>query len=266
MGCYTLHSANYCNLLQVFGQHKLDSGITLDFDKLNNRLTIVEKYMDDQVENTESKAVKFISLLALETNVITTVSRIINGARSSVKNELAYEILKFLMSKPILPSVCKKTVEQIGEKNELDLLGFSTFQLKYITNEIISLLDAVLHKQYAELQYLNFISLMQDYVKSSKSNKNAATIHVFFNQSGFMLFDKSYSNITHKAFSADSDQELNSNELLISFLLEQMPEKIIVHKAKSIEMPNIVHTINQIFSNRVCISNDVDFFISGKGC
>lgn len=183
-------------------------------------------------------------------NILDTACKLINENESDFIKTLILLKRRFLIKQNIL--------EYLAENNRLDVTGFVTFRLSAYKKMLSELIQKVVEDIKVQQEYKEFINMLKFFVETQKNRSNK--IHIIFEKNGeYTLFDENNIDITEKCFSEFSETKeqnnLNNEDVLISSLITLAPKKVFLHFETENFNKKIVHTIEQIFENKVFISS-----------
>lgn len=183
-------------------------------------------------------------------NVLNAACKLINENESDFIKTLILLKRRFLIKQNIL--------EYLNENTHLDVTGFITFRLSGYKKMLSELIQKVVEDIKVQQEYKEFINMLKFFVETQKNRSNK--IHIIFEKNGdYTLFDENNIDITEKCFSEFSETKeqhnLNNEDVLISSLITLAPKKVFLHFETENFNKKIVHTIEQIFENKVFISS-----------
>jgi len=183
-------------------------------------------------------------------NILDTACKLINENESDFIKTLILLKRRFLIKQNIL--------EYLAENNHLDVTGFVTFRLSAYKKMLSELIQKVVEDIKVQQEYKEFINMLKFFVETQKNRSNK--IHIIFEKNGeYTLFDENNIDITEKCFSEFSETKeqnnLNNEDVLISSLITLAPKKVFLHFETENFNKKIVHTIEQIFENKVFVSS-----------
>jgi len=183
-------------------------------------------------------------------NVLNAACKIINENESDFIKTLILLKRRFLIKQNIL--------EYLSENSYLDVNGFVTFRLAPYKKMLSELIQKVVEDIKVQQEYREFINMLKFFVETQKNR--SSKIHIIFEKNGeYTLFDENNIDITEKCFSEFTETKeqnnLNNEDVLISSLITLAPKKVFLHFETDNFNKKIVHTIEQIFENKVFISS-----------
>ena len=149
----------------------------------------------------------------------------------------------------------KKIQNCIGENNEININGFIRFRMRELFEDIETIVDRVVEKHMVEKEYNEFIKLLKYFVEIQESK--IQEVNIVINKRGsYTIFDENNNDI-YDLFLDDlndfntSMMNVNKDDLLISGLITNSPEKIIIHGVENSLNIEIIETIKQVFEDKV---------------
>lgn len=145
----------------------------------------------------------------------------------------------------------------ISNNQKIYLSGFIYFRLKEYMYFLENIIDIAVNKFIIEREYVEFISLLQTYIKSNSNNSKV--VHLIYNTNEITLLDENNDFID--VFSIEfntkylSDISFSSNDYVLNALLTILPAKILVHLNNN--PPNeFINTLSLIFENRIVFTSE----------
>lgn len=183
-------------------------------------------------------------------NILDIACKIINENESDFIKTLILLKRRFLIKQNIL--------EYLNENDYLDITGLVTFRLSAYKKMLSELIQKVVEDLKVQQEYKEFINMLKFFVETQKNRSNK--IHIIFEKNGeYTLFDENNIDITENCFAEFSETKeqnnLNNEDVLISSLITLAPKKVFLHFETDNFNKKIVHTIEQIFENKVFISS-----------
>ncbi|MBP2032861.1 putative sporulation protein YtxC [Clostridium algifaecis] len=153
-------------------------------------------------------------------------------------------------------NIIKKIATFIDENNTINVEGFITFRMKDILDDIKSIIDKIVEEYMVEKEYDEFIKLLKYFVEIQESKIDYMDI-VIENSGDYIIKNKHGIDITTKLFSQltefKTDKNASTEDLLISTLITNSPEKIIIHSIENCRNKEVIDTIKKVFTDRVMI-------------
>ncbi len=150
--------------------------------------------------------------------------------------------------------IIDKIVKCIIENKEININGFITFRMKELKDDLEKIIDKIVEKYMAEKEYNEFIKLLKYFVEIQDSK--VEEIDIIIKEDGkYSIQDKDGNDIEQKVFSDLSDlkykENTNMDDMIISMLITNSPEKIIIHCRDNCRNLDLIDTIKKVFTNRV---------------
>lgn len=219
--------------------------------KLAETLT---EYIIDYEENNILKSLLTHDYLLLnkceKLHILEEACNLINKNENDFIKTLILLKRRFLIKQNIL--------EYLNENSTLDIDGFVTFRLSAYKKMLSELIQKVIEDLKVQQEYKEFINMLKFFVETQKNR--SSKIHIVFEKNGeYTLFDANNKDITKQCFSefteAKEQNNLNNEDVLISSLITLAPKKVFLHFETENFNKKIVHTIEQIFENKVFVSS-----------
>lgn len=146
--------------------------------------------------------------------------------------------------------------EYLDNNHELVLDGFINFRLKDYRMRLVEIVDTAVDNFVMDLEYKEFIRVLRYFVDIQEPK--VEEVHVIINEYGsYQILDAAGKAINNKQlenFIADSTNEINFEDLLITALITISPYSVVLHTADSRKScHSVVDTIQNIFEGRVAI-------------
>jgi putative sporulation protein YtxC len=142
----------------------------------------------------------------------------------------------------------------INENNSINIEGFITFRMKNMLDDIESIIDKVIEKYMVEREYDEFIKLLKYFVEIQESKIDYIDIEIKEDGS-YIIKDKYGKNITKELYSELAEfrngDYTKSEDLLISALITNSPERISIHCTENCKNEEVIDTIKNVFTDRV---------------
>lgn len=151
-------------------------------------------------------------------------------------------------------SMIDKIVECVEENREINIKGFITFRMKELKEDIESILDRVVEKFMSEKEYKEFIRLLKYFVEIQESKIDE--INIIIQKDGeYIIKDKKGVDISESILNSISEARFtgtaNLEDLLISGLITNAPEKIVFHCIENCLNMELIETIKNVFLDKV---------------
>lgn len=151
-------------------------------------------------------------------------------------------------------NIIDKIIQCIGENKEINIKGFITFRMKELKGDLEAIIDKVVEKYMVEKEYNEFIKLLKYFVEIQESKIDLVNIEIN-NQGKYTVKDKNLNDITEILFSDLNDlryrENTNVEDMIISVLITNAPEKIIIHCVENCRNSELIDTVNKVFTDRV---------------
>lgn len=164
-----------------------------------------------------------------------------------------YIVDPFFMSKK--SNILNKIRSCIEENNEININGFIRFRLKDLFMDFEMIVDRVVERHMVEKEYNEFIKLLKYFVDVQESKIDE--VHIFINKLGnYTILDGNHNDV-YDLFLDDlndfnmSIMTINKDDLLISGLITNSPNKIVIHGSQNSSNIEIIETIKQVFEDKV---------------
>ncbi|TCO73669.1 putative sporulation protein YtxC [Marinisporobacter balticus] len=158
-------------------------------------------------------------------------------------------------------------IDYLEDDNRIHLEGFVRFRLKNYIEELENNIERAIEDFLMEKEYNEFIRLLRYFVDIQDAKID--TVNVLMSQDGkYHLYDDRNSMINNEYIedlaSEMVEKDISYEDLLISALITLAPKKIIMHFSTKIKKKEIIETIKNVFSERVCICSGCDLCLSIK--
>lgn len=151
--------------------------------------------------------------------------------------------------------ILNKIIKCIDENNEININGFVRFRLKELLNDFEMIVDRVVERYMVEKEYNEFIKLLKYFVDVQENKIDE--INIIIDKLGnYTILDGEHNDI-YDLFLDDlndfnmSSMMVNKDDLLISGLITNSPNKIVIHGVNNSVNVEIIETIKQVFENKV---------------
>lgn len=156
-------------------------------------------------------------------------------------------------------AVIEKIEECIRENHEINIKGFITFRMKEIRDELESVIDRVVEKYMVDKEYNEFIKLLKYFVDIQDSKIDEVNILVQLDGS-YILQDKSGNDIMDMFMNDLSESKVtgavNIDDMLISGLITNAPQKVIIHCPENCSNHELIDTIKNVFMERAVMCSN----------
>lgn len=156
----------------------------------------------------------------------------------------------------------------INENNEINIEGFITFRIRELLDDLESIIDKVVEKYMVDKEYNEFIKLLKYFVEIQESKIDYLSI-IIDNDGKYIIKDKE-GDITESFFkdlkALKCSKNINSDldDVLISALITNSPDKIVIHCAENCRNSELIDTIEKVFTDRVEFCNSCSICKSVK--
>lgn len=155
----------------------------------------------------------------------------------------------------IIDKICRC----INENREINIEGFITFRMKELLEDLETIIDRVVEKYMAEKEYNEFIKLLKYFVEIQESKMNYLNI-IVSNDGKYIINNEREEDITDSFFKDLTELKYNDNtdldDILISALITNSPENIVIHCAHNCKNKELIDTIKNVFTHRVKFCDD----------
>lgn len=155
--------------------------------------------------------------------------------------------------------IIDKIAQCIDENREININGFMTFRMKELRDDLEGIIDKIVEKYMVEKEYNEFIKLLKYFVEIQESKIGLMNIEI--DRDGkYILRDEKGNDITERLFGELNDlryrENTNDEDVLISVLITNSPEKIIIHCVENCRNAELIDTVKKVFTNRVEFCDD----------
>ena len=215
--------------------------------KLKDIIRGVREYI---VENLENIQVKRIIDKNYKTLPATDERQMEKDIIKAIKNEEDIHEKLFVMRRNrIIETI---TQEYFSSNTYLNIDGFLNFRLSPYLSELEEIIDYGAENFALKRQYKEFIGLLSSYISTQQSMIKELNIVVTENR------EYIYYNENHKMISREVELEMSreiqpdyeSDDVLISLLINKNPENIVIHNRHFMKK-EVYDTISLIFGERV---------------
>ncbi len=153
--------------------------------------------------------------------------------------------------------IIKEIINYLYQNQDLNIEGFARFRLKNYLDELKLAVERAVDDYIVQKEYNEFIDLLRYFVDLQEPR--ISLIHVLQDDDkSFQIMDK-YQNIISneylEGYLADMfDEEVESEDLLVSALINVAPAKIVLH----FDDQEVEETVKNIFGDRVEICKGCD--------
>lgn len=156
-------------------------------------------------------------------------------------------------------SIVKKIQQCVEENKEMNVDGFLRFRTKEYIEDIQDIVDKIVEQYMSYKEYNEFINLLKYFVDIQESKIKEVNI-IIDNDGNYIIKGENDEDISEKFFSEISDikssAEVTVEDMLISALITNVPEKIVIHCVENCNNKEILETIKKVFEDRVHFCNN----------
>ena len=134
----------------------------------------------------------------------------------------------------------------ISNTHKFNIDGFVNFRIPDYKKYICSKLDEEVHNYIIKKEYLEYITLLRDYISVKPSQSE--TIHLIYSNNESILIDGSGNILTttdEKKYL--SDISFSKNDFILNSILSLLPRKLIIHSSI---IDNFLQFLQSVFENR----------------
>lgn len=159
--------------------------------------------------------------------------------------------------------IVEDIIHCIEENRELNIKGFFTFRLKSIYNELNNIVEKIIEKFMVEKEYNEFIKLLKYFIEVQESK--IERVHIIIDNEGkYNVKDDLGKDIFQQLVCELYDERITGDvteeDLLLSGLITNCPNKIIFHCACNCKNKELIETIKNVFGERVEFRDDIMIF------
>ncbi|MCB2289614.1 putative sporulation protein YtxC [Clostridium sp. CS001] len=150
--------------------------------------------------------------------------------------------------------IIDKIAKCIEENNELNIRGFLTFRTKELKGDLECIVDKAVEEYMVEKEYNEFIKLLKYFVEVQESK--VYEVNLLIEKNGnYKLRDEEgndlLGNMIMELPKVKFDPKENQEELIISTLITNAPQKVIIHCVEYFKNKELIQTISKVFENKV---------------
>lgn len=153
-------------------------------------------------------------------------------------------------------SIIQKIMECIEENREINIKGFITFRMKELREDLESIIDKVVESYMVEKEYNEFIKLLKYFVEIQDSKIDKINI-IIESDGNYIIQDGNGEDIIDMLFSELSEARytgtVSIEDLLISGLITNSPNSIVIHGFENCKNGELLDTIKNVFGDRVTL-------------
>ncbi|GAB6099175.1 putative sporulation protein YtxC [Halanaerocella petrolearia] len=252
-----------------------EDGIDIEIDEINQSDTVIfkcqyngrkEEYLLDLFKEYIANVLSDVIINSLEDNLLRKIlyneHKYFSTKEEDQVLETAYDRLNFLVSQDneeVVSKIQRKNrifleiIDYLELETEIILEGFVRFRLKNYLTELEVAIDGAVEDYLVEKEYKEFVHLLKNFI-DDQAPKNKIVNVVKIEDDNFQLLDHNgivLDNIFLDEYILQMvDEELASEDLLISSLITIAPEEIILHFKEPI---SVVKTLESVFTDRLSI-------------
>lgn len=156
-------------------------------------------------------------------------------------------------------NIIDKIMECIEENSDININGFMTFRMKELREDLESIIDKVVEKYMVEKEYSEFIKLLKYFVEVQESKIDE--VNIIIDKGGNYLIKNKIGKDIMNEFLSDlcegrASGTANIEDIIISGLITNSPEHIVIHCAGNCNNKEIIETIKNVFTDRVEFCNE----------
>lgn len=155
--------------------------------------------------------------------------------------------------------IVDKIADCIKENDDINIKGFITFRMKELKEELECIIDKVVERYMVEKEYDEFIKLLKYFVDIQESKIDEVNI-IIKTDGTYLVEDHHGNDITERLTCDITDSKINGlvaeDDLLISGLVANSPERIIIHCAENSSNKELLQTIQNVFQERAVFCNN----------
>lgn len=144
--------------------------------------------------------------------------------------------------------------EFIEETGGINITGFITFRMKFLTRYIEDIIDKVIEKYMVEKEYNEFIKLLKYFVDIQECKIDEVNLIIQSN-GGYEIKDSTGEDMFKEFLKEMSDnpqnKSVNIEDIIISGLITNAPRKIRIFNEISCNNKEFLKTIKSVFGERV---------------
>lgn len=162
-------------------------------------------------------------------------------------------------------NIIKKTIVEFLEENSvINIEGFATFRIKDVIKNVYLICDKVVEEYMAEKEYTEFVKLLRYFIEIQESKINV--VNIIFKKNGEYLVvdDKKNNLIKEFTRTMDKDNNINTDDVIMSGLVTNSPKKIIIHKSQNAVNKEFINTLKNVFEDRVLFCDSCELCAESK--
>ncbi len=162
--------------------------------------------------------------------------------------------INFISYSNIINIILEKIRECIEENNEFNINGFIVFRMKELREHIEVIVDKVVENYMVEKEYEEFIKLLKYFVNIQDSKLPEVNL-IVKSLGGYIITDGEGKDILGDFLKELEDckigVDVNMEDVIISGLITNSPEHIIIHSKEQCSNVEFIDTIVKVFGNKV---------------
>ncbi|MBQ6820028.1 MAG: putative sporulation protein YtxC [Clostridium sp.] len=156
-------------------------------------------------------------------------------------------------------NIIEKIKSCLEENSEINIDGFIRFRMKELREDIESIIDKVVESYMVEKEYKEFIKLLKYFVDIQESKLEE--VNIIISESGtYSITDKDnkdiFSEFMKELIECKLDSDVKMEDVIISGLITNAPEKVIIHGKNNCLNKEFLDTIEKVFENNVVFCED----------
>jgi len=164
-------------------------------------------------------------------------------------------------------NIIDKIKDCIEENKKININGFITFRMRELREDIEDIIDKVVEKYMVEKEYKEFIRLLKYFVDIQESKIEEINL-IVQPQGGYIVTDGDNDDIFSLFLKDLSECKLgvdsNVEDIIISGLITNAPNHIIIHKKEEATNKEFIDTILSVFGNRVTLCDGCELCTSTR--
>jgi len=161
--------------------------------------------------------------------------------------------------------VVHKIREYLADNNIIMLDGFIDFRLREYMEQLEELVDTAIDEYLIDREYKEFIDLLRYFVDLQEPKRDL--VNVVFCNTKIILMDedsKFIENDLSLDLLAQENDEVSTDDIVISTLINIAPRKIIIHGFTGEDKIEVINTIYNIFEGRIHFCNSCNICLKSK--
>lgn len=248
---------------EIIKMYPLNKKVDIDRESYDDRLiysfSLRKKKSYDEISlyNSISSLILDIMLKIYAKDLITIrVNKLLKDLSKDRKDEIIEGAYLLLMDKDFCKVeksiINNEILEYLIENNTLIIDGYLRFRSKTLNSLIDNAIDMIISHVQMEIEYEEFISLLQFYVDSQVPK--IELVHVLVRDNKFDLIDLDGNLIKTNTLNEMMEDlffdDITPADILVSSLIVLSPIKIVIHTDNDVEK-DLMAILKQIFRERV---------------